>query len=208
MLAGLIDEKRRVCARRDLSGDFGQVQVHGLRVASGHDEGCTCRAADHRRRARICRELRGDDGVGSSTAQVRGRLRPPFSFARLSVLWLERCAVLDRVNARVILLQPPRCMSFGPALNGENRRNPLRRSFRSKWVGEGAAFGPPFSFVGFMRLPLIARQLTVRPCEVIVPQPARYMVPAGARRQACPAPCRIGCGASFFKSRMGPPSDS
>jgi hypothetical protein len=32
--------KRCVCARRDLSGDFGQVQVHGLRVASGHDEGC------------------------------------------------------------------------------------------------------------------------------------------------------------------------
>ena len=41
MPAGLIDEKRRVCARRDLSGDFGQVQVHGLRVASGHDQGCT-----------------------------------------------------------------------------------------------------------------------------------------------------------------------
>ena len=41
MPAGLIDEKRRVCARRDLNGDFGQVQVHGLRVASGHDEGCT-----------------------------------------------------------------------------------------------------------------------------------------------------------------------
>ena len=40
MPAGLIDEKRRVCARRDLSGDFGQVQVHGLRVASGHVEGC------------------------------------------------------------------------------------------------------------------------------------------------------------------------
>jgi hypothetical protein len=32
MPAGLIDEKRRVCARRDLSGDFGQVQVHGLRL--------------------------------------------------------------------------------------------------------------------------------------------------------------------------------
>ena len=30
-----------MCARRDLSGDFGQVQVHRLRVASGHDEGCT-----------------------------------------------------------------------------------------------------------------------------------------------------------------------
>jgi hypothetical protein len=27
MPAGLIDEKRRVCARRDLSGDFGQVRL-------------------------------------------------------------------------------------------------------------------------------------------------------------------------------------
>src|SRR6202167_2001519 len=41
MPADLIDEKRRVCARRDLSGDFGQMQVHRLRVASGQDEGCT-----------------------------------------------------------------------------------------------------------------------------------------------------------------------
>jgi hypothetical protein len=45
MPAGLIDEKRRVCARRDLSGDFGQVQVHRLRIASGHDEGCTAASA-------------------------------------------------------------------------------------------------------------------------------------------------------------------
>ena len=28
-------------ARRDLGGDFGQVQVHGFGVASGHDKGCT-----------------------------------------------------------------------------------------------------------------------------------------------------------------------
>ena len=38
MPAGLIDEKRGVCARRDLGGDFGQVKVHGFGVASGHDE--------------------------------------------------------------------------------------------------------------------------------------------------------------------------
>jgi hypothetical protein len=38
MPAGLIDEKRGVRARRDLGGDFGQVQVHGFGVASGHDE--------------------------------------------------------------------------------------------------------------------------------------------------------------------------
>jgi hypothetical protein len=40
MPAGLIDEQRGVRARRDLGGDFGQVQVHRLSVASGHDEGC------------------------------------------------------------------------------------------------------------------------------------------------------------------------
>ena len=38
MPAGLIDEKRGVRARRDLGGDFGQVQVHGFGVASGQDK--------------------------------------------------------------------------------------------------------------------------------------------------------------------------
>jgi hypothetical protein len=40
MPAGLIDEERGVCARRDLGGDFGQMQVHRFGVASGQDEGC------------------------------------------------------------------------------------------------------------------------------------------------------------------------
>jgi len=40
MPAGLIDEQRSVSARRDLGGDFGQVQVHRLGVASRHDKGC------------------------------------------------------------------------------------------------------------------------------------------------------------------------
>ena len=40
MPAGLIDEERGVRARRDLSGDFGQMQVHRFGVASGQDEGC------------------------------------------------------------------------------------------------------------------------------------------------------------------------
>ena len=39
MPAGLIDEQRGVRARRDLGGDFGQVQVHRFGVAAGHDEG-------------------------------------------------------------------------------------------------------------------------------------------------------------------------
>ena len=38
MPAGLINEERRVCAGRDLGGDFRQVQVHRFGVASGHDE--------------------------------------------------------------------------------------------------------------------------------------------------------------------------
>ena len=40
MPAGLIDEQRGVRARRDLGGDFGQVQVHGFGVTPGQDEGC------------------------------------------------------------------------------------------------------------------------------------------------------------------------
>ena len=38
MPSGLIDQKRGVCARRDLRRDLCQVEVHGLGVASGHDE--------------------------------------------------------------------------------------------------------------------------------------------------------------------------
>jgi hypothetical protein len=38
--AGLIDEESGMGAWRDLCGDFGQVQVHGFSVASGHDESC------------------------------------------------------------------------------------------------------------------------------------------------------------------------
>ena len=38
MPAGLIDEQRCVGAGRDLRGDFGQMEVHRLGVASGHDE--------------------------------------------------------------------------------------------------------------------------------------------------------------------------
>ena len=40
MPAGLIDEQRGVRARRDLGGDFGQMQVHGFGVTPGQDEGC------------------------------------------------------------------------------------------------------------------------------------------------------------------------
>ena len=38
MPTGLIDEQRGVGAWRDLRGDFGQMQVHRLGIAAGHDE--------------------------------------------------------------------------------------------------------------------------------------------------------------------------
>ena len=38
MPSRLIDQKARVCARRDLRRDFGQVEVHRLGVASRHGE--------------------------------------------------------------------------------------------------------------------------------------------------------------------------
>jgi hypothetical protein len=41
------------------------------------------------------------------------------------------------------LIQPAGCKAFGPALNGEVRKPPAAHT-RSKWDGEGAAFGPPF----------------------------------------------------------------
>ena len=47
MPSSLIDEDRGVRARRDLRGDFGEMQVHRLGVASRHDERCAlslCRA--------------------------------------------------------------------------------------------------------------------------------------------------------------------
>ena len=52
----------------------------------------------------------------------------------------------------VIVIQPARCKPFGPALNGENQTaaNPLAAFVRSKWAGEGAAFGPPFLLMAIL----------------------------------------------------------
>jgi hypothetical protein len=36
--SGLIEQKHGMGARRDLRGDLGEVQVHRLGVAAGHDE--------------------------------------------------------------------------------------------------------------------------------------------------------------------------
>ena len=39
MPAGLIDQQHSVRSRRDLGGDFGEMEVHRLRVAAWHDQG-------------------------------------------------------------------------------------------------------------------------------------------------------------------------
>ena len=55
MSAGLVDEKGGVRPRRDLGGDFGQMQVHRLGVASGHNEGCALAALETDRAENIGR---------------------------------------------------------------------------------------------------------------------------------------------------------
>ena len=67
MPAGLIDQKRRMRARRDLRGDLGQVEVHRLSVASGHDE---------RRALAVLGTDRAEDiGRGGSLVFRRARAR-------------------------------------------------------------------------------------------------------------------------------------
>jgi hypothetical protein len=70
MPTGLIDEQRGVGAWRDLRGDFGQMQVHRLGVAAGHDE---------RRALAVLRADRPEDvGRGGSLVFRGARPRAPF----------------------------------------------------------------------------------------------------------------------------------
>ena len=72
MPAGLIDEQRGVRARRDLGGDFGQVQVHRLDVASGHDEGCALAVLGADR----AEDIGGDRSLIFGSARARAALGP------------------------------------------------------------------------------------------------------------------------------------
>ena len=65
MPTGLIDQKRRVCARRDLRGDLGQVKVHRPGVASRRDE---------RGSLAVLRTDRAED-IGRGGSLVFGRAR-------------------------------------------------------------------------------------------------------------------------------------
>ena len=72
MPAGLIDEQRGVRARRDLGGDFGQVQVHRLGVASGHDEGCALAVLGADR----TKDIGGDRSLIFGSARARATIAP------------------------------------------------------------------------------------------------------------------------------------
>jgi len=67
MPARLIDEKHGVCAWRDLGGDFGEMEVHRLCIASWHDE---------RRALAVLGTDRAEDiGRGGSLVRRRARTR-------------------------------------------------------------------------------------------------------------------------------------
>ena len=72
MPAGLIDEQRGVRARRDLGGDFGQVQVHGFGVAPGQDEGCALAVLG----ADCAEYISGGGSLISVSARTRSALGP------------------------------------------------------------------------------------------------------------------------------------
>jgi hypothetical protein len=54
----------------------------------------------------------------------------------------------QRVHKPSVRLQRRKCCYESPPS--------LRRASRSKLAGEGAAFGPPFSLVGFLSTPFVA----------------------------------------------------
>jgi|ERR1700722_1939006 len=56
--------------------------------------------------------------AAAASLMERGGRRPLFSFARHQCSCSKAAPGADSVNARVILIQPPRCKSVGPALNG------------------------------------------------------------------------------------------
>ena len=69
MPAGLVDEERGMGARRDLRGDFGEMEIHRLGVAPRHDE---------RRAFSILRADRPEDiGRGGSLVFRSARARAP-----------------------------------------------------------------------------------------------------------------------------------
>jgi hypothetical protein len=72
MPAGLIDEQHGLRARRDLGGDFGQVQVHGFGAAPGHYEGRALAALG----ADCAEYISGGGSLISGSARTRSALGP------------------------------------------------------------------------------------------------------------------------------------
>ena len=73
MPAGLIDEQCGVSAWRDVGRDLGQVQVHRLGVASGHDEGCALAVFGTDR----AEDIGGGGSLVFGSAWTRAALGPP-----------------------------------------------------------------------------------------------------------------------------------
>ena len=167
MPTGLIEQKGRVCARRDLRGDFGQVEVHRLGVASRHDErGClavpgTDRAEDIGRggslvlgRARTGAALGPTPGDLVLLADAR-LVREPYFYG----------AGIDALLARDFVRRPG---DFFKILDGAGGLRVMARASRELAVAHGAQLAAQRLFGDDDRVP---------------PTPCRDRRSASARRR-------------------------
>ena len=111
MPARLIDEKRCVGAWRDLGGDFGEMEVHCLCIASWHDE---------RRTLAILGTDRAEDvGRGGSLVFRGARARPALGPAARDLVLLADARLVgepDLYGAGLdVLLAPDRFQARGKA---------------------------------------------------------------------------------------------
>ena len=124
MPAGLIDEQRGVRARRDLGGDFGQVRVHRLGVASGHDKGCALAVlgAD---RAEDAEDIGGGGSLIFGSAWTGAALGPPAGDLVLLA------------NARLVG-EPDLYGLGGDAVLARDLVQPIGKTFLKSWVAPAA----------------------------------------------------------------------
>ena len=136
MPAGLIDRQRGVRPRRDLGGDFGEMEVHRLRVAAWHDE---------RRAFAVLRTDRAEDisRGGSRSAWTAPRLAQ----RRVIVFfWPTRASSANQFYGPGldVLRAPDRFQARGKAYGM------ARPSFRRRRVagGSGGGMGMDISVLG------------------------------------------------------------
>ena len=121
MPAGLIDEQRGVRARRDLGGDFGQVQVHRLGVASGHDKGCALAVLGADR----AEDIGGGGSLIFGSAWTGAALGPPAGDLVLLA------------NARLVG-EPDLYGLGGDAVLARDLVQPIGKTFLKSWVAPAA----------------------------------------------------------------------